>query len=806
MAGLKQAPNLVEAREAGNVLKRYPALLASIEKINSLPTERKKYLINQIKKHSYDTGSFINVSLINSRIIPNIKHFPPLKDENSILNLFKIYHIYGYLLHKLSPNNKLFNIPEIKDLFEALLTTLSFNTKIFEDRVEELLGLTGEIIKVSAITKEYIINNYKKIFVLNNIIYLKPEIYNSYNTFFLTNFFKRNTKYGYTFNTLTRNLLSSSFNPKNISFKAENLLITNKGDDTSTFKSIGIEPIESSTTHHPSKEDPYAILEIEELKQTILNNLSKIKDLDVIIVNDEFFESSTFSEIESSLFAELFTKDFFFCTNFKGLNSGDFNKKLFEIGIHLSNTTVITLDTETKVSNAIMKYNPENPFPNMLLENGAKFSDIIDSKSELIIAGSKTIPVLEVFKVRRRSSADSKLNSILLKLHTKAENYSKVSTFEENGVKTKISNFDYLEESEKPHVGNIIDISLYSINFGDLKRLQNLVSKIFSYLRNNTGMSYSYLPVKVRAYNLGEKSILGELPIDILLESLGCLLSTLRNDEFINQQTFDNLLKELTGISEFLISNLKQNLNLKNIYVLSEERCVYDNTKVFNMYRAGQKTNFGGGLSRLQQDCNDICSPLGEVVLRFPEHSIKAFGNKAIKTQFYEDYMASSNKSVFLLEAMNYFSNFDNILKLDYTSNSLVGKGFDTPVNVLVLTYKGDNYKFLVDDFAIEIKDFKFFKADNLQATTKVTKKLSISIGKTRILSKVNIPNKCNTTDPLLVIENLKDNYLSYNSGKSKNDLFIKVRNEVSNKVFTINTKHIKVYEKPTKSSKSPKK
>ena len=174
----QKTTNLVEAKEAGKG-PSYPALEASIGRLNALPLNQKRKIIKAINDLKYLDTNIINYKDIDKLFTIETSKFSSAK-HNNVLKLISAPNLYGYLVHQSFPLNPLFDIPEIKDIYEALIETLQLNKDIISKTIEELLETSQRFIQESEKIKQNIINNYKKIFVLNKIFYVTKEVFDKY--------------------------------------------------------------------------------------------------------------------------------------------------------------------------------------------------------------------------------------------------------------------------------------------------------------------------------------------------------------------------------------------------------------------------------------------------------------------------------------------------------------------------------------------------------------------------------------------------------------------------------------------------
>jgi hypothetical protein len=794
----QKTTNLVEAKEAGKGLS-YPALEASIGRLNVLPLNQKRKIIKAINDLKYLDTNIINYKDIDKML--SIETFKFSSDKhNDVLKLISTSNLYGYLVHQSFPLNPLFDIPEIKDIYEALIETIQLNKDIISKTIEELLETSQRFIQESEKVKQNIINNYKKIFVLNKIFYVTKEVFDKYGEVFLTLFFKRNySQRSETFDGLASILKTTNFDSLINNYLITNFTESDKLKESKGYLSLGDPVFVDMST---GKRMPIATstkeISFEELEKVMFSNLKIFSILPVYIVTKDFYKNKAIESIEKYIFYHLFIQKFLIISDSKVRHTSKTEKAMLNICYTLDEKELVdVLDNKIKNVKSILAYNPSNPFPKMVVENDKPFTELEESKSILKIKGSTGDVLAKIYNYRQNSGSSLlgyNINSIFLSsVLPYTEGYSNVfrtASIAKGSIATK----DTIYRS----YNDIIDVNILTLDFGELSDINKLV-KTFLEVLGPKSIGQGYIQGQIVAFNVLVKtnSLLLKISTAQLLIGLENILRALHGTGVINLVTFNLNMNYVSNIQKFITDKINGELNLKEIYVMYHRvNPIPGNSDCYPLHRPN--TKLIGMAPIILSRYNRLKTPLFEIKLKDPQKSIELFGNKTAKNKIFKEYQESSKPHEYLNSLLPDFrgsahSDFNE----SYISNSLKGKGVLNPIKIISLSYLGVKYKFVLDDFEVECKTLQYVYLDVTSAKNVTSKKkLLISVGKTKVQSKINISSRCNTSDILLIIPYEKNDVLMYNSGKSKIDSFVRVRNESNNLEFNLNSKHIKLYEK----------
>lgn len=788
----QKTTNLVEAKEAGKG-PSYPALEASIGRLNALPLNQKRKIIKAINDLKYLDTNIINYKDIDKLFTIETSKFSSAK-HNDVLKLISAPNLYGYLVHQSFPLNPLFDIPEIKDIYEALIETLQLNKDIISKTIEELLETSQRFIQESEKVKENIINNYKKIFVLNKIFYVTREVFDKYGEVFLTLFFKKN----YSQRSETFEGIASIIKTTNLDSIISNYLITNFTESSKSRNYIG-EPIfvEMNTGKKMSAATSTKELSFEELEKVMFSNLKTFSTFPVYIVTKDFYKSKAIESIEKYIFYHLFSQKFLRISDSKVQHTSKTEQAILNICFTLDEKDLVEVsDNKLKNLKSVLAYNPSKPFPKMVIENDKTFTELEESKSVLKIKGSTGDVLAKIYNYGNNSGSSLhsyNINSVFFNsILPYTEGYSNV--FRAPSItKGIVAAKDVIYKNYH----DIIDVNIITLDFGELSDINKLV-KTFLEVLGPRNTSRGYIQGEIVAFNvIGKNSLLLKISTSQLLVGLQSILEELYAAGLINLSTCNLNIDYLLNIRRFITDKINGELNLQEIYVVYQRlNTTPGSNDSYPIHRPN--TKLIGMNPTMMFKYNRLKTALFEVKLKDPQKSIDLFGNKTIKTKIFKEYQESSKPHEYLNSLLPDFrSGAASDFNESYTSNSLKGKGVLNPIKIISLSYLGVKYKFVLDDFEVECKTLQFIHLDVSSAKNATSKKkLLISVGKTKVQSKISISSRCNTSDVLLVIPYEKSDVLMYNSGKSKIDSFIRVRNESNNLEFNLNSKHIKLYEK----------
>lgn len=785
--------DLVEAVSASSTKKSgYEAFIASLNNLNSLPTDIKKKLMftNLFKSNKVFTNKHIFNNL-RYYLISSVRCYKYPNDP--IFNLVDYITCLEYLVHQIDPIDPIYDIPEVKQVYVELFKLLGFNP---EDLINEFKKIQKQCKEILDLTIEYklnIINNYHKIIIQNNIFYINKELISQYGENIIKNYYSQADYNVSDFESIP-GILFRNQPFSNISrFKEENL-IKRSQSELDSFDLLEARRTAKSGTKKS----------LDEIKSLLKDCMS----LPTYRVDQSFFKYPYLEQLENVLFSNLVQTNILDhpFNSWSGVRK--FSEKIADILTEILGTVKVSLKKETesfKETKLTFKYDQFNPFPTMEFQKGCNFEKLINEYIELD---------LNNFSKQTQCSLYDSLIS-----NGKRGTFHQI-VHQRIGMPERIT--PLIGEHERELIGALqldidrnniygqLEIPLPLIDFGELSSISNVINKILtaSMILDDEDLGkkaeklvrYLYVKAEIIAYNtdwsLGKNGFLCAIDINCLAETLSII------SEFTFIST--NLSNQIKQILDFL-----DELKSKNIFEIYGYRKPGNKVSTFpHMFSNNNLTRNVSTINPVNSNIDSLLysSNMGEFILNYPKNSIKAFGNKTIKEKIYNEYKhltSAKEKDRFLASLFN-----DIHLSLgkngntNYRSESLESKGFNVPLAYISVLYEGNRYKFLLSDFSINFKKYQFIKYFPEVSSKTEVKKPTLIAGKTKLKSLINIPGKCKKDDILKYIGQVLDLKIIYNSGTNKFNKIVEVLNESNSIVFKTELKNLKIYVEESKSKR----